>query len=264
MASKSMLIVCTGNTCRSPMAAAIAHGLWGGAIDVQSAGIEAASGMPATQNAVKVMAERGLDIREHKAQPVESVDLSRFVLIIAMTLAIAATLRQLGIDDRRILVINVCDPYGFGLPAYRTAVADIEAALRTGRAAIVRARHASGRVAAMYKRRKCTAHGDHKPLCPRACRRAFCLNVAVAPRAGAVLRAERRGRPRGASLLHRRRETLCDQVRWRQHLVSFTRSPFPPPHALRRRQASSRLVWVPPAFQACKVMRGTLLLMAPS
>uniref|UniRef100_A0A7C2WKH5 protein-tyrosine-phosphatase n=1 Tax=Thermorudis sp. TaxID=1969470 RepID=A0A7C2WKH5_9BACT len=54
----SVLFVCRGNTCRSPMAAALARKVLGSEIEIQSAGIEACDGAPAAQNAVAVMAER--------------------------------------------------------------------------------------------------------------------------------------------------------------------------------------------------------------
>jgi hypothetical protein len=56
--SKRVLFVCAGNTCRSPMAEAIARQILGPTADVQSAGICADEGASATQDAIAVMEER--------------------------------------------------------------------------------------------------------------------------------------------------------------------------------------------------------------
>lgn len=112
------------------MAEATARVLLGDGALVESAGIEAAQGMPATDHAVTVMAERGIDITGHRSRPIESVDLSLFDLVVAMTPSVASRLRILGVEDARLQAINVEDPYGKGLTAYRAAADDIERALR--------------------------------------------------------------------------------------------------------------------------------------
>lgn len=68
----SVLMVCVGNICRSPMAMAI----WadrlgkrtGGRVVVESAGISALVGNPADPLALTLMAERGLDLTGHRAR----------------------------------------------------------------------------------------------------------------------------------------------------------------------------------------------------
>lgn len=65
-----VLFVCTGNTCRSPMAAALmrhAAAERGIAVDVASAGTFAAPGEPATPEASRALQERGVDPGEHRA-----------------------------------------------------------------------------------------------------------------------------------------------------------------------------------------------------
>ena len=62
-----LLFLCTGNSCRSQMAEGWTRALKGGQIDVYSAGIETHGLNP---NAVKVMAEAGVDISGHKSQMV--------------------------------------------------------------------------------------------------------------------------------------------------------------------------------------------------
>ncbi len=63
----NVLFLCTGNSCRSQMAEGWARHLKGGAINAYSAGIETHGLNP---NAVKVMAEAGVDISGHKSENV--------------------------------------------------------------------------------------------------------------------------------------------------------------------------------------------------
>ena len=66
---KSILVLCEGNICRSPMAAGLlAAGLPG--LSVHSAGLGALVGEPADEKAVSLMRERGIDIGAHRARQV--------------------------------------------------------------------------------------------------------------------------------------------------------------------------------------------------
>ena len=63
-----ILFLCTGNSCRSQMAEGWARHLKGDAIEAYSAGIET-HGL--NENAVKVMAEAGVDISAHRCQHID-------------------------------------------------------------------------------------------------------------------------------------------------------------------------------------------------
>lgn len=70
----SLLFVCTGNICRSPMAEFLARGIidaWDPAlaegVRLRSAGVIAMDGNPATDQAVEAMASRGIDLSGHRA-----------------------------------------------------------------------------------------------------------------------------------------------------------------------------------------------------
>lgn len=66
---KNILIVCTGNICRSPMAEALLQSrLKDGGLRVSSAGTSALAGHGADPHAVGVMRSFGIDIEAHRAR----------------------------------------------------------------------------------------------------------------------------------------------------------------------------------------------------
>ncbi len=97
LASLVILFVCTGNTCRSPMAETIARkliadrlGCRGDQLEdrgviVQSAGLSAMSGGSAAQEAVDVMSAMGLDVSAHESQPLTGQMVRNADMIFPMT-----------------------------------------------------------------------------------------------------------------------------------------------------------------------------------
>ena len=83
-----VLLVCTGNTCRSPMAEGILKVLLAGKgisnIQVESAGIGAVDRMPATHFAVDVARHWDIDISDHRARQINRVIVDEADLILAM------------------------------------------------------------------------------------------------------------------------------------------------------------------------------------
>src|SRR6185295_922503 len=83
-----LLFVCTGNTCRSPMAEAIARreaierGL--ADVEVSSAGTSAWDGAPASDGALLVALERRLDLGNHRAQQLSAELVAEHDLILVM------------------------------------------------------------------------------------------------------------------------------------------------------------------------------------
>ena len=67
---RRVLFLCTGNSCRSQMAEGWARALWSDRVEAYSAGLETHGLNP---NAVKVMAEAGVDISGHRSKLVDSV-----------------------------------------------------------------------------------------------------------------------------------------------------------------------------------------------
>src|SRR5512138_1160813 len=82
-----ILMVCVGNVCRSPMAAALLRdrlGRRGVVLGVESAGISALVGRPAEQTAQELMRERGLDISAHRARQLTPELIRSFELVLVM------------------------------------------------------------------------------------------------------------------------------------------------------------------------------------
>ena len=117
----NILCVCTGNTCRSPMLQTLLRGLIASRgldqVQVDSAGTGAATGEPASEQAVTTMAGFGLDLRGHRSRHVQAVDLKQVDRVLCMTSSHAAFMRSLGVPAARIAVVNaehggVPDPFG--------------------------------------------------------------------------------------------------------------------------------------------------------
>lgn len=85
MKYKSILFICTGNACRSPMAEGILKQLVKNRdVVVRSAGIHAIEGFPPSENSVAIMKENGMDISQHKARSITKKILKESDLVLAM------------------------------------------------------------------------------------------------------------------------------------------------------------------------------------
>ncbi|MBA3686345.1 MAG: hypothetical protein H0W72_14055 [Planctomycetes bacterium] len=133
-----LLCVCSGNTCRSPMLSVLLrhHLLSRGMpeVRVESAGAMAAEGNPASDHARTAMTARGLSLDSHRSRPIDELELGLYDRFLCMTTAHAAFLRQYGIPDERLCVVNadaggVPDPYGGDQERYDRCAETLERAV---------------------------------------------------------------------------------------------------------------------------------------
>jgi protein-tyrosine phosphatase len=131
-----ILVVCVGNICRSPMAAALlARRLSKRAppIVVESAGIAALVGRPADPIAVELMRDRGLDISSHRARQLTEQLLVKTDLVIVMQQGHVRSIETSFPHARgrvhrigRWGSFDVPDPYGQPRAAFERALEQIE------------------------------------------------------------------------------------------------------------------------------------------
>jgi protein-tyrosine-phosphatase len=140
--SYNLLFVCTGNTCRSPMAAAVAAAElarrgWSH-VRVASAGVAASPDAPASEHAITVVREDGLDISGHRARLISPDLLAWADLAVAMSPSHVGALAELGAAHKSALITDflddgdsrgVVDPFGGPLEDYRRTYAVLATAV---------------------------------------------------------------------------------------------------------------------------------------
>ena len=139
-----LVLLCTGNTCRSPLAAAAFREELGPdaeRVEVLSAGTAAWDGQPASAGASEAAARVGLDLAAHRSRRA-SADLLRGAdLVLVMEREHARAAEALGADPRRTHVLSewpepgepalaVSDPFGGSLEAYEECLGRIQCHVR--------------------------------------------------------------------------------------------------------------------------------------
>ena len=128
----NVLFVCTGNTCRSPLAALALRDALGdeaSAVSIQSAGTSATDGQPASEGSRRVARAQGLDLSGHRARSVTPEMLRRADLVLVMSPSHRAAVLALGAPVERVQVVDewpapgdpglpVFDPFGASSEAY--------------------------------------------------------------------------------------------------------------------------------------------------
>ncbi len=132
---KTLLFVCTGNTCRSPMAACLFAASAPPGWRALSAGTRALSGDMASDGALYAMKRLGRSLDSHRSQPVTRALLDSVDVVVAMTPGHAEILRVMwpdcSADVRAFDDPPIYDPYGGSNDDYVRAAADIARQLPT-------------------------------------------------------------------------------------------------------------------------------------
>ena len=128
----NLLFVCSGNTCRSALAEALARKIAARRgiedLSVSSAGTNAWDNAPATDEAMLVGIERELDLTSHRARKLSPEIVSEADLIFVMTPGHLEPVKHMGgrgkahvIDEYASGSANqgISDPYGGDLETYR-------------------------------------------------------------------------------------------------------------------------------------------------
>ena len=140
----NILLVCSGNTCRSPLAAAILAEKLAGTTDyadaiVQSAGTAAWDGTPASEGSYLVALERGLDLSSHRARMLTADQVQDADIIFTMSDAHTRRVAELG-GEQKVFTLtdyagnpdgrrDVRDPMGGDVAGYRATATLLDSLL---------------------------------------------------------------------------------------------------------------------------------------
>lgn len=132
---KNILFVCTGNTCRSPMAEALLKSVGDGKFDVRSAGVFASEGQVASKFAVEVLLEKGIE-SHHRSSYLDIETVKWAEVVLAMTAGHKSRILAMYPEySEKIFTLyeyvegiekDITDPYGGTLIHYQSTLEELE------------------------------------------------------------------------------------------------------------------------------------------
>lgn len=140
----NIIFVCTGNTCRSPMAAALANRVFADSgitgVKIYSAGVMAVTGAKASEGALEAMNDFGIDLNTHRSTPLSAMvpgDDSIFLTLSDSHLTyvkdLYPTVEAYLLSDYAsggLEIRSIFDPFGGDLATYRQSANEIERYVR--------------------------------------------------------------------------------------------------------------------------------------
>ncbi|PEI46296.1 low molecular weight protein arginine phosphatase [Bacillus pseudomycoides] len=137
---KRVLFVCTGNTCRSPMAEALLRHYGEGKFEAKSAGVFASFGSDASLHAKDALAEKGIKVA-HASQQITNELLEWADMVLTMT----ESHKQLAVEyhpsaREKVYTFyefvegtskDISDPFGGSLSIYQSTLVEMEKLVQT-------------------------------------------------------------------------------------------------------------------------------------
>lgn len=139
-----LMFICTGNICRSAMAHKLMEKMIKDAkrkeIDVYSCGVFAQNGDKSTHQAIEVMEEYGVNLKDHTATNIRNAPIQEMELILCMTQSHKYSVLQMYPELQGKVVtlkeyigeenLDIADPWGYDITIYRFCAAEIEKCLQ--------------------------------------------------------------------------------------------------------------------------------------
>ena len=128
---KKILFVCSGNTCRSPMAQGIFNKIAKEkslVYTAESAGIITKTGLPYSENSVTACKDFDVDITDGKSVSILDFNLSDYDYFIPMSVSHGQALVAYGVPKDKIIILKstgISDPYGGDLQIYKDCCQEI-------------------------------------------------------------------------------------------------------------------------------------------